>query len=117
MTTMTLDRVAKLLKIHPRTVLRAMEGDKNAYWADGHNPVLNIENVAATFDFDPIYLTRADKRRDDFLTPREAAQIVGVPERTFRYRRYEPVIRRTHTVRYSRMKVVNEHLTRFEAIF
>ncbi len=110
MTMIKLDDVAKLLKVHPRTVLRGVANKVNTYWAEDHNPEVGLGKVAKAFGTDLKALIKALKDRDEFLTPAQAANFLDVPISTFRHRKYKAEIRRGNVVRYSRSDVINEHL-------
>jgi hypothetical protein len=96
-----LNRMADALRVHPRTILRALAGKVNTYWAPGHNPNISVEEVAKTMGMPPAALKDALNGNDMFLTPEEAAEELGIPLRTFRYRRYPAQVRKGTAVRYS----------------
>ena len=116
-TDIELDDIAEILQIHPRTVLRYIHDDVNIYWAEGHNPVVNLDDVANGFGEDPLFFVptvhAARKGRDKILKPSEAAAFIKVPLRTFRHRRYPALIRCGNIVRYSRYDVVNHNIEKF----
>lgn len=107
-----LNKVAAVLKVHPRTVLRAITGDVNAYWAEGHNPDVDLEEVCIAFDMDTKVLRRCLRNSDTLLTPQEAAsKILKIPLRTFRHRKYPKAGSRGQIfVRYSQHEILNYHL-------
>jgi hypothetical protein len=103
-----LDEAAKVIGCHPRTVLRAMTGEPNPYWAEGHNPELSVETLAEAFDCGLAVMKRCVDGRDEFLRPERACELLKVIPRTFRYRRYVPAIRKNRTVRYSELQIKKE---------
>ena len=111
--TIELNEVANILKIHPRTVLRALSNEVNTYWAIGYTENIDIDDISDVFGFDPVYIRRAKKKRDEFFKPTEAADFIDVPSRTFRYRKYPALIRRGGIVRYSRKDVTTYHINTY----
>ena len=96
-----LNRVADALKVHPRTILRALAGEVNTYWAPGHNPNVNIATLAEVLGMPAQTLKDAVNGDDYFMSPDEAAEHFNLPLRTFRYRQYPPQMRKGTAVRYS----------------
>jgi len=115
MTKILLNELADVLKVHPRTVLRALSGKENTYWASDHNPSIEVVDVALAYDIELDVLQRVLKGRDHLLTSPEAAahisfiQDKNVPLRTFRYRKYPTAIRTTGVVRYSKLAIGEYH--------
>lgn len=114
MTHADLDDIAHVLKVHPRTVLRALTGNPNEYWYDGHNPRLEIYKVARAFKCKAVSIVQALEGREEFLKPEEAAAALDLLPRTFRYRGYTPTIRVGRVVRYARSKLITENFARFD---
>ncbi len=108
-----LDVISNLMNVHPRTILRALENDINAYWAEGHNPLVKVTEVLKAFDMDYDTFNRAYKGRDRYFKPMEASKYLSLPHRTFVYRKYEAAIHRGGIVRFSRQSIINENINRF----
>ena len=112
-----LDEVAKILSVHARTVLRYINDDVNVYWAPGHNPTVSLDDVAEGFGemsaiFTPI-IDRVRRGKDAIMKPADIAGYLEVPLRTFRHRKYPPLIHCGSIVRYSRFDTVNYHIENF----
>ena len=105
-----LNEVSDVMRVHPRTVLRALENDVNAYWAEGYNPIVKIEKLLKPFDMDYIVFHRVLKQQDEFLKPKEASKYLNLAHRTFVYRKYNAAIRRGGIVRFSKYEIINENL-------
>lgn len=116
-----LDAAAGAFKVHPRTVLRALAGEVNTYWAEGHNPKLDVAEVALAFDIEIPVLEKVLSGKNALLTPAEAREHIAflegrdsIPVNTFRYRKYPAAIQRPGLVRYLRHVISEYHSTRFE---
>ena len=111
-----LDTLAGVLKVHPRTVIRAVEGKVNSYWAPGHNPEVELADVALAYGVELDVIVRTMKGQDELFKPTEAVDHISalenrtVPMSTFRYRKYPAAIRTTGVVRYSKLDISNYHL-------
>lgn len=103
----SLSAIAAAMQVHPRTVLRAVSGDKNAYWAEGYDPEVSVAEVALAFGADERILHWTLQGKDKLLKPIEAAQRFGIQPRTFRYRGYPAAVRLGGVVRYSRYEIAN----------
>lgn len=113
---MSLDIIAGVLKVHPRTVLRAIAGEVNTYWAPGYDPDVALADVALAYGVEISRLDDVIRDRDEFLTvggaTRQISKIEGrdVPVRTFRYRKYPALIRTPGVVRYSTRDIGDHHV-------
>lgn len=106
-----LNVVAERLKIHPRTVLRALTGDKNVYWTEDHNPSVDLVALALGFDCDYEVLERIVKNRNTVFTQEELAKHFDITTRSVRLRNYPPFISWGHVVRYHLPTAAEHHLT------
>jgi hypothetical protein len=110
--------VAEVLGVHPRTVLRYASGDGNAYWAPGYNLEVDIIQIAKGFKSEPEHFIKVVGRtmrgKDSILPPTEMAGMIGVPLRTFRYRKYPALIHTGQIVRFSQYDTINHHLENFK---
>lgn len=106
----TLNHAAKVLGVHPRTVLRALSNEPNPYWVEGHDPVISLVDLVAAYDC-PARIMAAVIRGDDaLLNTQEAAEYLDLKPRTFKWRRYTPTIRHRGVVRFARSKLIHEHI-------
>lgn len=87
---MQLNTIASTLRVHPRTVLRALTREKHPYWAAGYNPTVSLAEVAVAFNCPPNALREIHKEQTDLLDQRAAARYLKMPLRTFRSRQYRP---------------------------
>lgn len=120
---MTLNDVADLFRVHPRTLLRALTGQKHPYWVSGYNPQapsisckFNYTAGACTFKqpgynlsiFSCLLCAYGGTAKqmqavldgtDQLLTRTEAARRYGRSVRVFQSRNL-PALRHGQTVRY-----------------
>lgn len=89
---MRLNTIATTLRVHPRTILRALIGEENPYWAPGYDPVIRLAEVAVVFNCSPNFLRSVHNDQIPLFDQREAAKYLGMPLRTFRYRGYNPAM-------------------------
>jgi hypothetical protein len=113
MTTITLNEAANKIQAHPRTILRAISGEPNPYWTDDHNPDISIVELAKAYECNIGIMQRVIDGRDMFLTPSQAASMLKIPDRTFRYRKYRS-IRHGGIVRYSRAVLLQRNYKKWE---
>ena len=109
---LNLNDLAKALTIHPRTVLRALTGDRNVYWASGHNPVLSATRVANALGLNPNTMRRAVNGNEELLRIKEAAALLDLSVPSFRRRLFKPAIQHGSVVRYARSTLMNEYFAR-----
>ena len=109
----SLNRAAEKFKAHPRTLLRAISGEPNPYWTEDWNPDINIEDLCKAYNCKEKMLNKVFQGKEDLLTPAEAVDELGIPDRTFRYRKY-PNIKNGGIVRYVRSKMLQIHFTKWE---
>lgn len=111
--TISVEAASKLFKVHPRTIIRAVENDVHAAFNEART--YTIKKVAETFGLKEADVIRLIKGNDELLKPEEAAGVVDTKPRTFRYREYAAHVRHGRVVRYLKTKLVNEHVKRFAA--
>jgi hypothetical protein len=109
-----LENLADALQVHPRTILRAVENNPAAYWVEGYHVRLNIDEVARAFNGPPRYLRWALDGTDQLITQTQAAEELGIPGRTFRYRHYKVAYKRGGIVRFSRRDLLTEHYAKWD---
>lgn len=105
--TIKLNRAAKIFGVHPRTLLRHVEGDVTAYWVPSrggvvYDPPLDIDALCDALDMDPAILRRVQRGTDELMKPPAMAKYLGLKIATFRYHSPPPVIKFKNLVRYSR---------------
>ena len=80
-----LERVAEVFSVHPRTILRALEGDHNTYWFEDINEDLYpIMDIALAYGMETYALVAVIEGRDKLLRADEAAKELSMAARTFR---------------------------------
>lgn len=80
-----LERVADVFSVHPRTIMRALEGDHNTYWTEDINEDLySIADIATVYGMTTPALVAVIEGRDELLRADEAAKELGMAARTFR---------------------------------
>jgi hypothetical protein len=114
----TLEAIAKVFKVHPRTIVRALAGKHNTYWTEDINhDRYSTAEVAKVYGMNHNALIRVLEGRDELYTPKEAAKELGIADRTFRDRltrgQYK-VIGYGGITRYLRSKIVEDAIARME---
>jgi hypothetical protein len=89
---MQLNKVAEILRVHPRTILRALTRERNPYWAPAYDPEVRLAEVAVAFGCKPNTLRAICKEGIPLFTQKEAAAYTKIPQRTFRSRGYNPAL-------------------------
>jgi len=86
-------------------LLRIFTDESNPYWTTKYNYEFDLtdvyslcENFNTTWDA----LDQLMDGYDEWITPKEAANFLGIPLRTFYYRKYTPIAYKSKTVRYSK---------------
>lgn len=109
-----LNTVAETLKIHPRTVLRAISGAENPYWTEDHNPRITVKQVMESFGCSRRQFNNLLQGDDILLTPDQACELLKISKRTLRYRRARgeltPLVARGSVVYYSRQHLLEREL-------
>ena len=100
-----LNEAAEAFRVHPRTILRAIEGEENVYWTEDHDPDIKVSELAAAYGCKPAVLNRVFEGRDSLLTADEAAKELGIRPRTFRRDRPRH-LKHGGIVRYERSVIV-----------
>jgi hypothetical protein len=114
----TLEAAAKVFRVHPRTVVRAMSGVHNTYWTEDINHDMHtLDRLAGAYEgITPDDIKRILEGRDELLKPNEAADLIGVQPRTFRTyvtdRKIRGRVKSGRIVRYLRSKVIDMKWTR-----
>ena len=114
----TLERVAEAFSVHPRTILRALEGKHNTYWFEDSNEDLHsIEDIANAYGMKTYALVAVIEGRDKLIRADEAAEELSMAARTFRKhltrtgvaKRWGRV-KRGNITRYLHSKIINAAL-------
>lgn len=108
----TLAKIAKLFRVHPRTILRAIAGEHNTYWSEDINDMsLAISDIAKAYNVTSQTLVAVIEDRDSLLTADESAAVLGIQPRTFRDRllsgRYKKIGKGGIT-RYLHSKIIKD---------
>ena len=83
--TVTLKQAADVFRVHPRTILRAIERSHNTYWyEDSDKEEMQVEDIANAYGMSTAQLVAVLEKRDRLLRADEASEILGMAARTFR---------------------------------
>src|SRR3546814_9053407 len=83
----TLGAAAKTLRVHPRTICRALTGRHNTYWyEDSNHDRYDVQEIADAYQMNPDAFRRCIEGRDKLIKAAEACVILGIKPRTFRDR-------------------------------
>lgn len=84
--TIPLEEMANYFQVHPRTILRAVEGRHNVHWHDALNkdPV-NVTKVAQAYGLTRERLVEVINGENCLLTATEVAFVTGYTDRTMRH--------------------------------
>ncbi len=83
--TATLRVVSDAFRVHPRTILRALEREHNTYWyEDSDHEEHSLEKIAKAYGMKTPALIAVIEGRDKLLSADEAAVVLGIAARTFR---------------------------------
>lgn len=108
----TIARVAEVLKVHPRTVVRALAGDVKAEFSKTTNDQTTLAKLAKVYNSTAAIWAAAIAGTDKLIRQEEAAKMLGMVKRTFRQRRivddfeYGPDIEYGATLRYSERRIL-----------
>src|SRR5882672_8562796 len=95
-----LNQFAKLLKVHPRTILRYITRERNPRWCPSFNPKFTFDQVADAMRVEVERLILMTTGKDRIVTEPEARELVGgIQARTFLKRRYPALIRTNRMTR------------------
>ena len=114
---MTVAKAAKILRVSPRTVARALLDQAQGYLQPQRTKV-TTEELAAAFNCEPKVFEQAIDPEDPepLLTPTEAAECLDISRSTFRYHlnlgRFKPVLSRGRVVRYTAATLLHDQLIR-----
>ncbi len=116
----TLEAAAKIFRVHPRTIVRALTGKHNTYWSEDINhDMYDIAGIAATYGITVADILRIIEGREALLKPAEAALVLKMRPRTFRgYVTNNAIKGRVSSggvVRYLQSKVITQSFDRAEA--
>lgn len=107
----SVERLAELLGVHPRTIARYTTGRRSALWADG--TTLPVGKICRAFGCPNEIMVRVLQDKDRFVDQAAAAEILEVCKRTIRDRKYKPAIRKGAIVRYSVQSLMDQHFDMF----
>ena len=108
-----LNKIVEAFSLHPRTVLRTLLDDKNAYWTEGYDPYVYTEDMAEVFECTDLDVKRALDDRDKFFKPQEAANFLKISLKTLYNRKYPTIIHIGRIKRFSRFYIKNYDLEHF----
>lgn len=95
-------RLAEVLGVHPRTILRAITGNPTEYWVPSHNPRIRLSDVTRVYQVSVIALRGLLDGADKALTPDAAAFVMDISKRTLRNTKdYLPLVIGAGFLRFS----------------
>lgn len=106
----SLGTLADILKVHPRTVLRALTGEENPRYDedDDENMMLDEDKVCRDLCIPPKVWKRVKSNKDSFLTRKEVLDAHEISTSTFKRRKYPIAAQFQRHCRYSEVDV-NRH--------
>lgn len=116
MTEVSLDDAAGALKVHPRTVLRTLQGNVKAYWAPGYNPPVNAAEIALAYNVELDVLNSVLKGKDELFSLAEASDYltitydVKISQFMVRSHKYPVAVKTRGVVRYSRKQISRHYV-------
>jgi hypothetical protein len=104
-----LSKVAEVLKIHPRTVLRTLAGDRNAMYSEIDDQDIDLFRICKAFNVKPVQMKQVIEGRDVFVTAKEGAEITKCSVRSFWNHNHSPAVDSNsgRVVRFSRSKLMD----------
>jgi len=105
-----LGRLAEILKVHPRTILRALTGEENPSYNEGETEemVLDESEVCQKLQIPPKVWKRVKGNKDSFLKRKEVIDLHEISTSTFKRRQYPIAAHFQRCCRYSEVDV-NRH--------
>lgn len=105
-----LGRLAEILKVHPRTILRALTGEENPPYNEGETEemVLDEDEVCRKLKIPTKVWKRVKSGKDSFLKRKEVLDLHEISTSTFKRRQYPIAAHFQRCCRYSEVDV-NRH--------
>ena len=111
----TLGEATRILKLHPRTILRAISKESNPYWADGYDCPVDTQDLSKAFKVKPMLMDAVFLDKKPLLRPNEAAELLKMNPRTFRTHHYPAIIKKGNSiVRFSEDHLKSAYTQRLE---
>lgn len=106
----SLGRLADILKVHPRTVLRALTGEENPRYNEDDDETIFLDEDKVCYDLNipPKVWRRVKANKDSFLTRKEVMDFHEISTSTFKRRKYPIAAKFQRHCRYSEVDV-NRH--------
>lgn len=105
-----LSDIAEVFDCHPRTILRAYEGNPTEYWAPKHNPRLRLSVVAERFQISKAQIALLLIDEEKVYPPAETAELLGISLRTLRAKAmYKPLITGAGFLRFGEKDIAKWH--------
>jgi plasmid maintenance system antidote protein VapI len=109
-----ISKVAEVLNVHPRTVVRILAGDVGASFTSVTSDLTTIPKLAKAFSSKPEVWAAALNGTDILITAAEASRLLRIPERTMRHwrtkedpdYRFMPDVEGGQTIRFSRRRLM-----------
>lgn len=107
----SVEKAANMLKVHPRTILRAVLGEDNPNWHPGveKNIYIGKEQLRQKYVIPAKILDDVLNGKDMFHTGRELREEFKIKYDLFKKRKYPCHARNGKIVRYSRSRWINFH--------
>lgn len=112
-TNISLNKAAELLKAHPRTVLRALTGEENPYWAKDEDQEVDEDKLCRALSIEKKVWNNVKSNRDAFLTRDEVMKAHEIGRTTFKRRGYPVAAKMNRLRRYSEVEVNNYRITHY----
>lgn len=109
-----LNDAAKLLRVHPRTILRAVQKEPNASWTPDFNPEMDESEILDAFNMKPKIWKRLKNNKDTLLTRQELLDFYDLTESTMKRRKYPAAARTIRLKRFSQIEVAYYHHLHFD---
>lgn len=99
----TLGHLAETLRVHPRTVLRALTGEENPHYDQGtsEEQLLSESELFEKLRIPPKVWKRVKANKDSFLTRKEIIDMHEISVSTFKRRKYPIAAQFQRHCRYS----------------
>lgn len=94
----TLIEATRILRLHPRTILRAIKKEENPYWADGYDCPVDTKDISEAFKVKALIMDAVFMDKKPLLRPNEAAKLLKMNPRTFRTHHYPAIIRKGNSI-------------------
>lgn len=108
-------QLAEILRVHPRTILRATTGESNPSYHEGETEEMMIDEdeVCEKLQIPPKVWKRMKAGKDSFLKRKEVINLHGIATSTFKRRQYPIAAHFQRSCRYSEVDVNRHRILNF----